>query len=286
MRLPLLIPLTFVLLWATGFVTARLVAPHVEPMTFLTLRFGLTAAILVLLSIAMRAPWPRTWRDWGSAAGIGILLQGLYLGGVFWSVKHGLPAAVSSLVVSTQPLLTALVAGPLLSETVPILRRIGVALGFAGVALVLAPKLGGPDSYPLPALAASFGSLVVITLATVWQKRAGGAVDLRTGTAIQFAASAVLLLAMALATETMKIDPHPEFWIGLLWSVFALSISAIFLLLTMIRRGAVVGVASWLFLVPPVAAAMNHVLFGDVLSPVQLLGMAIAVAGVALATRA
>lgn len=280
------IPLLFVVIWATGFVTARLVAPHVEPMTFLALRFVLATAVLVALALAMRAPWPRGGRAWGNAIGIGLLLQGVYLGGVFWSVKHGLPAGVSSLIVSAQPLLTALLAGPLLGESVPMRRRIGVGIGLVGVTLVLAPKLGGQDGYPVVTLLASIVSLVAITAATIWQKRAGQGLDIRTGTAIQFGASAVLMFAAALATETMRVDFAPEFWIGLLWSVFGLSIGAIFLLLLMIRRGAVVGVASWLFLVPPVAALMSFALFGDTLSAVQLAGMATAAAGVALATRA
>lgn len=282
----LAVPLLFVVIWATGFVVARLVAPHVEPMTFLAIRFAFAGGALGALALIMRAPWPRTARAWGDVIGIGLLLQGVYLGGVFWAVRHGLPAGVSALVVSMQPLLTALLARPLLGERVSPRRRTGIGIGFAGVALVLVPKLGGATGYPLPALLAVFASLVGITLATIWQKRAGGGIDFRAGTAIQFGASALLVLAMALATETMQIDPAPGFWIGLFWAVFGLSIGAIFLLFLMIRRGAVVGVASWLFLVPPVAALMSFALFGETLSPVQLAGMAVATAGVALATRA
>ncbi|HMO28880.1 DMT family transporter [Enterovirga sp.] len=284
--LSLAVPLLFVFIWATGFVVARLVAPHVEPMTFLAIRFAFAGGALGALALIMHAPWPTTRRAWGHAIGIGLLLQGVYLGGVFWAVRHGLPAGIVSLVVSLQPLLTALVARRLLGERVPMRRRIGIAIGFAGVALVLAPKLGGADGYSLPTLLAAFGSLLTITVATIWQKRAGGEIDFRAGTAIQFGASALLMLAMALATETMRIDPAPGFWIGLFWAVFGLSIGAIFLLFLMIRRGAVVSVAAWLFLVPPVAVLMSFALFGETLSPLQIAGMAVATAGVALATRA
>lgn len=279
------IPLLFVLIWATGFVMARLVAPHVEPFTFLALRFALASAVLASVAFLMRAPWPRSARDWRNAIGIGLLLQGVYLGGVFWAVRHGLPAGVSALIASAQPLLTALLAGPLLDERVPLMRRVGICVGFLGVGLVLAPKLGGTDAYPLATLVASLVSLLGITMATIWQKRSGSTLDMRAGTAIQFGASAFLMLAAALLTETMVIDPTRDFWIGLLWSIFGLSIGAIFLLLVMIRRGAVVGVASWLFLVPPVSALMAYGLFGETFSALQLAGMAVATAGVALATR-
>jgi drug/metabolite transporter (DMT)-like permease len=69
------------------------------------------------------------------------------------------------------------------------------------------------------------------------------------------------------------------------WAVLGLSIGAIGLLLYLIRQGAVVGVATLLYLVPPVAALMAYVLFGESLSLLQMLGMACAAVGVALASR-
>lgn len=278
-------PSVFVVLWATGFVTARLVAPHVEPMTFLALRFG--AATLLLLGFVLIAgvPWPRTAGQWRDAVVAGLLLQGLYLGCVFWAVAHGIPAGVSALIAAAQPILTALLAGTLLGERVAAIRWIGIGAGFAGVALVLAPKLGGADPYPGGALAVSVGALLAMTAGTIWQKRTGGALDLRMGALIHFAASTCLVLGLALATETGRIDPAPAFWVGLVWSILANSIGAVGLLLFMISRSAVVGLTSILFLVPPVALLMSHALFGETMSGVQIAGMAVAAVGVALASR-
>jgi drug/metabolite transporter (DMT)-like permease len=69
------------------------------------------------------------------------------------------------------------------------------------------------------------------------------------------------------------------------WAVLGLSIGAIGLLLFLIRQGAVVGVATLLYLVPPVAALMAFGLFGETLNPIQLAGMALAALGVAVASR-
>ena len=55
-------PLVFVATWATGLMVARLVAPHVEPLSFLSIRFALAAAALALLSAATGAAWPATAR--------------------------------------------------------------------------------------------------------------------------------------------------------------------------------------------------------------------------------
>jgi drug/metabolite transporter (DMT)-like permease len=76
-----LMPGLFVFLWSTGFIGARLGMPHAEPMTFLALRFALSAACLALAALVWRAPWPRRPRDWLHLAVAGLLMHGVYLGG-------------------------------------------------------------------------------------------------------------------------------------------------------------------------------------------------------------
>lgn len=279
------IPVGFVVVWATGFVMARLVNPFIEPMTFLTVRFGATAAILGAAALVVRAPWPDTWRAWRTVVGVGLLIQGVALGGVFWAVSRGLPAGVAAILYSAQPLLTACLAGPLLGERVSARRASGIALGFAGTVLVFAPKLVGTGSYPLPDLAVSLVSLVASTLGAILQKRSGATVDLRTATAVHFAVAGLFTLLLALATETGHVTPTPLLWLSLAWSIFGLSIGAVMLLLVMIRSGEMVAVSAWMFLVPPIASLMSFWLFDERLTAVQLLGMVIAMAGVALATR-
>ena len=101
--LPRLAPPLFVLIWATGFVVARLVAPHADPLTFLFVRYVLAALVLAAAAFLLRAPWPRGPRGWRDALVAGMLLHGFYLGGVFWAVKHGLPAGIAALLAGLQP---------------------------------------------------------------------------------------------------------------------------------------------------------------------------------------
>lgn len=279
-------PIAFVVLWSTGFIVARLVAPHSDPLTFLSARYVLAVAVLTLVALAMRAPWPRSPRAILTNAVSGILLHGIYLGGVFWAVKHGLPAGIAGLFSGLQPIVTAALAGPLLGERVGPRRWAGVVTGFAGAVMVLAPRIGSAsDAIPLPALLAGLAAIAAITAGTFWQKRTGAAMDLRTGNVVQFSAAFVPTFALAVLTEDMRVDPVPEMVAGLLWSVFGLSIGAIMLLLLLIRRGAVAQVASLLYLVPPVTALMAWIAFGEVLSPLQIGGMLVAAVGVALASR-
>jgi drug/metabolite transporter (DMT)-like permease len=277
-------------LWSTGFISARLVAPHVDPLTFLSIRFGLCILIFGLAAVAAGARWPSSARGWASALLAGVLLQGIYLGGVFWAVRHGLPAGVAALIVSLQPVLTILLAWPLLGEVPGPWRWTGTLLGLGGTALVVGPTLGATSGAGVapPAgvtIAACVLSMVAITLGTIWQKRTAGAADLRTNLTLQFLGALLLTLPLALATESLRFDLVPAAIAGLLWSVLANSVGSTVLLMLMIQRGEVAAVASLFYLVPVVSAVLAYALFAEVLQPVQIAGMALAAAGVAVANR-
>ena len=108
-----LMPLLFVLLWSTGFIGAKFGLPYVEPLTFLCTRYLLVIVLMAALAFISRAPWPRSAAQYVHIGITGVLVHGIYLGGVFIAISHGLPAGVTSLVVGLQPLLTALGAGDL-----------------------------------------------------------------------------------------------------------------------------------------------------------------------------
>lgn len=280
------IPAFFVIIWATGFIVARLVAPHADPMTFLALRCALAAAAFALIAFAVGASWPATPRQWFDALVAGVLMQGLYLGATFWATKHGLQAGIVALVMGLQPLLTGLLSVPLLGERVSGQRWLGIGLGFSGALLVLFPRVGDASAaLPAAAIAVAFAGMVSMTLGTIWQKRTAAAADLRTNAAVQFIGGVAILLPLAFFTEDMHLDGTAEMWIGLVWAVFGLSLGAITLLLYLIRQGAVAGVAALLYLVPPVSALMAFFLFDETLETVQIAGMALSAAGVAIANR-
>lgn len=277
-------PPLFVVIWATGFIVARIIAPYAEPLTFLLVRYLLALVVLGIIIGAARAPWPRTGREWSNSLIAGVLLHGFYLGGVFWAVRDGLPAGIMALIAGLQPLATALLSKPLLGERVSPRRWLGIALGFLGAALVILPKLG-EGGVPPAALAVGLLAMISITFGTIWQKRTGSHVDLRVNAAIQYMGAALVTVPMVLLTEQGRIDWTLPLLGALAWAVLGLSIGAIGLLLYLIRHGAVVGVATLLYLVPPVAALMAFVLFGETLSLIQILGMGLAALGVAIASR-
>jgi drug/metabolite transporter (DMT)-like permease len=278
------VPALFVVLWSTGFIGAKLGLPYAGPLTFLTLRYGLAAALLTLLALATRAPWPRRKVEVRHYAVAGLLVHALYLGGVFVGISLGVEAGVSAMIVSVQPLLVAAFAGLVLGEHVTPRQWVGLALGLLGVMLILARKLGHGLGDTLGALAC-IAALLGMTAGTLYQKRHCAGMDLRTGNVVQFAASGLATGLLALLFEDNRIVWSGEFVFALLWLVLVLSLGAISLLYVLIRRGAASRVSGLFFLVPPCTALIAWPLFGETLGPVALLGMALTVVGVALATR-
>ena len=253
-------PGVFVLLWSTGFIGAKLGLPYVEPFTFLLIRFAALTVILVAIALAFRAPWPSTWGAVARVSVVGLLVHGVYLGGVFSAIHVGLSAGVAALVVGLQPLLTAVGAGVFLGEKVKPRQWLGLVLGLVGVVLVLGDKLnidgGGLDGIAF-AVAALFG----ITAGTLYQKRHGDAMDLRSGSAIQYAVAAVPMLVLAWIFESGEVQWSGELVFALVWLVLVLSLGAISLLYILIRRGAASKVASLFYFTPPVVAGVAGILF-------------------------
>lgn len=281
--LVVLMPAVFVLLWSTGFIVARYASPHAPPLVFLLWRYATAVVVLLPIIAFSGAPWPRSAAAWLHVAVVGVLLQATYLGGVWWAIAEGMPAGASALIVGLQPLLTAFVAGAV-GERATARQWIGLVLGFAGVAMVLSDRftLHGVAAAPL---LVNVLALAGITAGTLYQKRFGVGVDLRTGSAIQFGASFLVTLPIVLAGGDCQVDFSAEFWFALAWSVIVLSLVAMALLLTMIRRGRATSVASLMYLTPPATALLAWLLFGEALGLRAWAGMAVAMAGVALVMR-
>ncbi len=278
------VPAVFVLLWATGFIGARYAMPWAEPFSFLAVRFGLSMLIIGAIAIATGAR--RTTASGAAhAAFAGALMHGVYLGGTFWAIRHGMTAGFSALIVGLQPLITAIVAGIALGDRISPRNWTGLALGFAGVVIVIWPKLGAAVGALTPAvLAAMTLGVVAMSAGTIWQKKFVTGLDIVTGSFWQFAGATALMASLSLLTETRAYTLTGELVLALAWSVLVLSIGAIFLLMYLIREGSVAKVSSLFYLVPTATALMAWPLFGETLSLVQIGGMALATAGVALAT--
>jgi drug/metabolite transporter (DMT)-like permease len=288
MKLATLAPVIFVLLWSTGFVGAKFGLPYAEPFTFLWVRMLIVVALLGTFALATKAAWPSSWTLTAHAGVTGLLMHAGYLGGVFFAISRGLPAGLAALVVGLQPILTAILAQILLRERVNAVQWLGLLLGFVGVALVVGEKVVNARVAQIEpsAFVAVFLALLCTTVGTVYQKRFGAQMPLVGGTVVQYVAACVGLLVLALLfRESMRLEWSPQFVFAMAWLVLVLSIGAILLLMYLIRHNSASSVASLFYLVPPAVALEAYFLFGERLGVLALLGMAVAMVGVALVVR-
>lgn len=272
----------FILIWSTGFIIARYGMPYSEPMTFLFLRF--TGVIVFMLPVLLwiKPAWP-TGKQAMHIAVAGALIQFGYLGGVWTAVKLGMPAGLVALIVGLQPILTALLASTL-SERVTPRQWLGLALGLAGVALVLYAKIH-LEGVTLLSTLFGFVGLFAMTLGTIYQKRYCPSFDLRTGSVIQFSISALFCFFAMMIFETRDIQWTIPMIGALLWGIIPISIGAMSLWFILLRRGDATRVSSLMYLTPPTTALMAWLLFDEKLTPSIILGTLITMTGVLIVNQ-
>ncbi|MBE0594838.1 MAG: DMT family transporter [Gemmatimonadales bacterium] len=282
-------PAIFVLIWSTGFIVARYGMPHAPPMSFLTIRYALSVACFLVWALAAGAAWPNASRQWLHLAVAGILMHAIYLGGVWIAVKLGMGAGLVSLLVSLQPVLTAVWLSSR-GDRVSGSQWLGLALGLAGLLLVVWTKLGMGEAH-LANLACATAALRGITAGTLYQKRFVRACDVRTANLVQLGTALLVTLPIAmLETEPMRWlgpggAPNLELLGAVAWSVLGLTLGGSSLLYLMIQRGAATSVASLFYLVPPTTAVMAWVLFGEPITVLTVAGTALAALGVGIVVR-
>ncbi|MBC3869254.1 EamA family transporter [Undibacterium oligocarboniphilum] len=276
------LPGIFIFIWASGYVVAKYGLPYAEPLTFLCMRYLGVILFMLTLAVIMRAPWP-VRSAWPQIAVAGILMQAMYLGGIWCAVKLGMPAGLAALIANTQPILTA-VMGPLIGERIRGKQWLGLAFGIMGVGLVVANKISVVSLSPVSVGLATM-ALLAMTTGTLYQKKTCPSFDVRTGQVIQFGASLLVTLPFALLLETQTVQWTPQFFAALAWSIFVLSGVGISVLYILIRHGEATKVTSYMYLVPAVTAGMAWLMFGEKFTATAAAGMAIALAGVALVVR-
>jgi len=276
------IPFIFVFLWSTGFIAAKYALPFIEPFSLLFIRMILTIAVFSLLCVFFRVKWLPVSQA-GHQMVTGFLVHGTYLGGVFAAIKWGMPAGITAIVVGVQPVLTACLSWGYFGERLRPKQWLGLGLGLAGVTTVLL-STGRQESVALtwPAILAALSALVGISVGTVYQKRFGVGVNLLAGSLWQYVSAALLMAVLASVFESHDVVWDKQLVLALGWLVLGLSVTAILLLMYMIREGETAKVASYFYLVPPVASIEAWLLFDESLTFLSITAIIVTVIGVYL----
>jgi len=277
-----LAPGLFVFLWSSGFIGVKYGIPYAPPFYFIAIRMAIAACLRFIAISFLRKSQPITRAIIWPSTLIGLTLHGAYLGGCFFAVSRGMPAGVAALIVSLQPVLVSLFAAKYLNEPLKARAVLGLTLGLVGLFVVVSPRINmtGANVISLVAVAASVIGLLGGTSGTILQKKYGGAIPTLAGTSIQYAATALVLLVLALLFEEPNITWSAQFIGAMTWLVLALSFGAILLLFFLLSQGSAASVSSLYYLVPAVTAMIAYFFFDEHISTLSLIGTAITVVGV------
>ena len=278
-----LFPLIFIILWASAFVTSKAIVDDSSPFAALSFRFGLVSLGFFIFCIFTNSKIILSFNDFIKASIIGICFHGLYLGGVFYAISENLSVGITAIIVSLQPILTAIFAGPFLKEVVTWKQWVGIMLGFFGTLLVIGMDIG--ESIPIIGLIASLIGLTAITSGTLLQRKIGGNIPLATSNLYQAFSAFIFLLMITFLFEKSFINFSLNFILSMSWQVIFVSFGAFTILQYLINTGTASRTATLFFLVPPVSVVMAWLFLNEKMTNLDISGLIIATLGVYLATR-
>ena len=271
----------FVVVWGSGFVATKVGLQYAAPFTFLTLRYAFGLACLIPLVLVLRPRWPSSRTELAHILVAGLLMHAINLGGSHYAQYLGMSAGITALILAVQPLVTALAASRWMNQRLARRQWLGVALGLAGVALVVWHKID-IRAVSWASLAAVAVSLAAITAGTLYQRVFCPRVDLYSAALLQFAISLAVLAPLAWTVEGMHVRWAWQLFAAIAFLVILASILAVNVLHTLMRHGEAARVTSLMYLTPVFAVLLELLMFGVVPTPLSLVGMAVTCLGVAM----
>ena len=282
-RLDRFAPLLFVLLWSSSFIGARLGLRHMSPLWFVGLRMVLAAGIMTAVMVAARRPWSLTRAEWMHCAVVGVTTQALLLMPAHVAMTRT-EAAPIALIQTLNPLLSALLAWPLLKERLRPAQLLGLALGVAGVLLILGVKALN-SRVEMPALLATVAGVCALSGGTLYYRRFCRDLPPLPAVTAQFIACAVVCMATAFLSEPFWTDGDVGAWLGIAWNTIAVPIGGMALYFLMLSRGTAARATVNFYLVPGVTSLLTWALLGETLTRVMVLGLVVSSVGCWLVGR-
>ena len=277
------LPLIFVLLWSSAFVTTKPIVDNSDPFAALAFRFFIVALGFLIYSVYQNLSLKLNKKDFIQSFTSGVLFHGVYLGGVFFSVSKDIPTGITALIVTMQPILTNALAGPFLKEHVGWKQWLGVILGFIGSAMVLGVDIG--VTLPAIGIIASVIALLSITTATLFQKKYSGNIPLPVSNMYQAAGGCFFHLIIILFFVDPFIEFNSTFLIAMSHQIFLVSFGAFTILMFLIKNNSASKTVTVFFLIPATTAFMAWIFLNEQLTIIDLIGFIVASLGVFVATR-
>jgi drug/metabolite transporter (DMT)-like permease len=273
-----LAPLLFVLLWSSSFIASKTGLRHFSPLLFVAIRLMLCALVLVVLMVALR----RSWRPLGGWRWLHCAVAGTLLNAISLMPPHvGMllaPAAQIALVQSLTPLLTAVLGVTLLHERLRPRQWLGLALGMAGVGLVVG-HAAFESASRFEGLVLAFVGVLGLVAGTLYFGRFCRDVPMLPGAAVQFVAAAAFAAVAAWLLEPWRANWTEGAVGAVAWNTFMVSLGGMGLYFVMLTRGTAARASANFYLVPGTAALMAWIALGERLTVLAVTGLLVASAG-------
>jgi drug/metabolite transporter (DMT)-like permease len=271
-------PFLFVLLWSSSFIAGKTGLRYLSPLLFVAVRLAACALVLTVLMFVLR----RSWRPLGNWRWLHCGIAGALLNAMGLMSPHvGLviaPAAQIAIVQSLTPLLTAALGVALLRERLAAAQWLGLALGLAGVGLVV-----GQAAFSSPArfeaLVLAFVGVIGLVAGTLYFGRYCRGVPALPGATAQFLSAALVAALGAWLLETPRADWTDTALAAVAWNTVMVSLGGMGLYSAMLVRGTAARTAANFYLVPGTAAVLAWVLLGENPGGFAIAGLLVASAG-------
>ena len=276
-------PILFILLWSSAFITTKPIVDNSDPFAALAFRFFFVALGFYFFCLYQQQSIIVNKRNLLDSLLSGVLFHGFYLGGVFYSISIGMPTSIAALIVTLQPILTNILAVPLLGEKIKFKQWIGVLLGFLGAVIVLGIEIG--SNIPFFGLIATMIALIAITLSTIWQKKISNNLSLSVSNFYQAVGGCLFHTVLIFSFTKPYIEFTKTFFIAMGHQIFLVSFGAFTILMFLIKKNSASKTVSVFFLIPATSAFMAWIFLNETLTIIDLLGFLITSLGVYIATR-
>src|SRR3954470_13429578 len=271
----------FVAVWGSGYVATKIGLQYAPPFTFLTLRFGFGLLCLAPVVLLWKPRWPQSRAGLGHLVVGGLLMHAVQLGASHYAQYLGMSAGVTALVISTQPLLTAMIASRWMHARLAPGQWLGIFIGLAGVALVVWHKIDIRE-VTLGSFVATLIAVAGVTAATLYQRTFSPHADLKAAAVIQFAATALVLAPLAVGIEGFAVQWSWTLLGAIAFLVIFASFLAVSALHVLMRHGEATRVTSMMYLPPIFAVVLEALMFGVVPTALAVVGIAVTCVGVAM----
>jgi len=276
-------PLVFVILWSSAFITSKIIVEDASPFIALSFRFIIVAFIFFVFFILFSERKVFSFKSVLEALVSGILFHGFYLGGVFYALSKGASASIIALIVSLQPIMTAVLAQKILKEFLSKIQWFGILIGFLGAGIVIVSDLN--DNLTILALCSGLVGLISSSIGIIWQKRIVNDLSLSANNFLQALGASLFHLLLAICFENYFINFTSSFLIAMTWQVLVISLGAFLILMWMLKYNDAGKTSTLFFLIPPVSAIMAYLILQENFTHLDIFGLFLSSIGVFIVTK-